>query len=364
MALRWGTALLCVGLLGCQTSASTTPRSAWSTLDAPQHAKGHSWHVNGAGQVTLMLSNPRSGEALCAVVQGPWRGGGLDIPCVGLAPESDVVTSSTTHAHLLHAGVGLDRWVGCNSLNYLAEGPVLQYATQNEVVDVAGDGGWNVERMEALSPGLVLGSPAYDLSTRGWPMVPITEYLEAHPLGRAEWMVPLAWMMGDSSAGAQAFAGVRDRYEALVGQRMEGAKAPKVLMGSVADGVWYAPGQNTFVARWVEDAGGQYALTAEDVDSNVALGLEQVLEHAAHCDLWMMVVHDPDSFTVSDLLAQDPKHQALLEATDEVWVCNTAKHDYFGALVVQPELILEDLRSAMQLGQVGPHGTFQPLSPP
>ena len=176
----------------------------------------------------------------------------------------------------------------------LADGPVLGHAKKQGVVDVAGDGGWNVERMEALSPGLVLGSPAYDLSTRGWPMVPITEYLEAHPLGRAEWMVPLAWMMGDSSAGAQAFAGIRDRYEALVGQRMEAGKAPRVLMGSVADGVWHAPGQNTFVARWVEDAGGQYALTAEDHDSNVALGLEQVLEHAAQCDLWMMVVHDLD----------------------------------------------------------------------
>jgi iron complex transport system substrate-binding protein len=232
------------------------------------------------------------------------------------------------------------------------------------VVDVAGDGGWNVERMEALSPGLVLGSPAYDLSTRGWPMVPITEYLEAHPLGRAEWMVPLAWMMGDSLAGAQAFADIRDRYEALKGQGMTGAQVPKVLMGSVADGVWHAPGQNTFVSRWVEDAGGQYALTEEDHDSNVTLGLEQVLEHAAQCDLWMMVVQDPDSFTVSDLLAQDPKHRALLEATDEVWVCNTAKHDYFGALVVQPDFILEDLQSAMQLGLVGPHGTFKPLSSP
>ena len=85
---------------------------------------------------------------------------------------------------LLHAGVGLDRWVGCNSLNYLADGPVLSHAKERGVVDLAGDGGWNVERMEALAPGLVLGSPAYDLSTRGWPMVPITEYLEAHPLGR------------------------------------------------------------------------------------------------------------------------------------------------------------------------------------
>ena len=111
------------------------------------------------------------------------------------------------------------------------------------MVDLAGDGGWNVERMEALAPGLVLGSPAYDLSTRGWPMVPVTEYLEAHPLGRAEWMVPLAWMMGDSLAGARAFAAIQDRYQSLAAEPVEGGREPTVLMGSVADGVWHAPGQ-------------------------------------------------------------------------------------------------------------------------
>ena len=364
MAMTWGVALLCVGLLGCHSSAPNSSRQTWIQLDAPQFAQGHSWHLNRAGQVTLVLSNPRSEEALCAVVRGPWRGEALDIPCVALPPHPNVVTSGTTHAHLLHAGVGLDRWAGCNSLKYLADGPVLSHAKERGVVDLAGDGGWNVERMEALSPGLVLGSPAYDLSTRGWPMVPVTEYLEAHPLGRAEWMVPLAWMMGDSLAGARAFAGLRDRYQSLASEPIEGGRVPTVLMGSVADGVWHAPGQKTFVARWVEDAGGQYGLTEENQDSNVALGLEQVLEHAGQCDLWMMVVHDPDSFTVSDLLAQDPKHQALLDATDEVWVCNTAKQDYFGALVVQPDLILEDLRSAMHLGRVGPNRTFQPLSAP
>lgn len=364
MAVTLGAALLCLGLLGCQTVASSNLRPAWTDLDAPQHAQGHSWHLNSAGQVTLLLSNPRSRKALCAVVHGNWQGEALEIPCVALAPESGVVTSSTTHAHLLHAGVGLDRWLGCNSLSYLAEGLVRDHAIQQAVVDLAGDGGWNVELMEALSPGLVLGSPAYDLSTRGWPLVPVTEYLEAHPLGRAEWMVPLAWMLGDSAAGAQAYVQVRDRYEAFAGQHGVGSQGPTVLMGSVADGVWHAPGQNTFVARWVEDAGGQYALTQEDQNSNVALGLEQVLEHAAQCDLWMMVVHDPDSFTVSDLLAQDPKHQALLDATDEVWVCNTAKHDYFGALVVQPEIILEDLISTMQFGGIGPHETFKPMPTP
>ena len=256
MAVTWGVALLCLGLLACQNSASTTPRSAWAILDAPQHAEGHSWHVNGAGQVTLVLSNPRSGEALCAVVHGPWRGGSLDIPCVELAPEPDVVTSSTTHAHLLQAGVGLDRWAGCNSLNYLAEGPVLQSRKttwgggcgRRRRVERGAHGG-AVPRIGVGQSSLRFVHPRLaDGSHHG--------VLGGPPVGTGGVDGSSCLDDGRFVGGRSGICGVRDRYEALLGHGIEGEREPKVLMGSVADGVWHAPGQNTFVARWVEDAGG------------------------------------------------------------------------------------------------------------
>ena len=82
----------------------------------------------------------------------------------------------------------------------------------------------------------------------------MTEYLEPHPLGRAEWMVPLAWIVGDSAAGAEAFDAVETRYEKWLMRPVKTGK--RVFTGSVADGVWHAPGQGSFVAQWIKDAGG------------------------------------------------------------------------------------------------------------
>jgi iron complex transport system substrate-binding protein len=136
----------------------------------------------------------------------------------------------------------------------------------------------------------------------------------------------------------------------------------RVFTGSVADGVWHAPGNDSFVAQWIRDAGGTYALASTDADENVEMGLETLLKVGAESDAWVVVTYDPDTFTVADLLALDPRHDALLMATDEVWVCNTAHADYFGAVVPHPEWVLEDLKHMMQGDDRGPHGMFERLN--
>ena len=45
----------------------------------------------------------------------------------------------------------------------------------------------------------------------------------------------------------------------------------------------------------------------------------------------------------------------------EVWVCNTAKADYFGGVVPHPEWVLDDLKSLMDGKESGPHGLFARL---
>ena len=67
-------------------------------------------------------------------------------------------------------------------------------------------------------------------------------------------MVPLAWLAGDSAAGVLAFDAVEAKYTAAVDASINAGK--RVFTGSVADGVWHAPGKGSFVAQWIEDAGG------------------------------------------------------------------------------------------------------------
>ena len=245
---------------------------------------------------------------------------------------------------------------------YLRDLGVLGWADSASVRDVSGDGGLNAEIVTMLDPGCILTGPIQDLAERNWPWVPVTEYLEPHPLGRAEWMVALAWLAGDSIAGSEAFKEVEARYAAAADASAGTGK--RVFTGSVADGVWHAPGKGSFVAQWIEDAGGTYALEDVDDQSNVALSLESMLELVSKTDAWVLVTYDENGVEERDVLEMDPRHAEVMKAVDEVWVCNTAKVDYFGEVVAHPEWVLEDLAALVQSDVEGPHGVFEKLERP
>ena len=283
----------------------------------------------------------------------------INLPHVTIDSSKGFVTTSTTHVHLIQAGAGLEGWKGCTSLSYLRDSVALKWAESTSVLDLQGDGGWNAELVAKAGPGWIAVSPSHDLQERGWPLVPVTEYLEPSPLGRAEWMIPLAWMAGDSAAGAHAFFEVDSAYASLKSALPRSGM--RVFTGSVADGLWHAPGNDSFVAQWIRDAGGEYALPETNAEQNVQLSMESMLELANQTDAWVVVTFDPDTFTVNDLVSKDPRHESLMEAAGEVWACNTAKVDYFGELVCHPEWILEDLSQLMAGNDHGPHGVFHRL---
>lgn len=331
----------------------------------PRHAKGYAWVMSDEGQTMLVVFQPRTGKAIATVSSAEIRQGfdvGEDVPHVTINRARGFVTTSTTHVHLLEAGSGLNGWRGCTSLKYLRDAGVLAWADSTAVREVSGDGGLNAEVVTMLNPGVILTGPNQDLEERNWPWVPVTEYLEPHPLGRAEWMIPLAWMAGDSAAGAEAFKTIEARYAAAEQRSVKIEK--RVFTGSVADGVWHAPGRDSFVAQWIEDAGGIYALDASAHQSNVALGLESMLELVSSTDAWVLVTYDEDGVTEDDVLEMDPRHAEVMKAVDDVWVCNTAEVDYFGEVVAHPDWVLEDLAALVQSDSKGPHGVFHKLERP
>jgi iron complex transport system substrate-binding protein len=359
-------AVCCGGVLAACTGSAPDWPAKCDRTDSPSYAEGFLWWVEDlSGDSTLCIRQPRTGVWLATVSRSPEvptelkRYLGNALPHVQLKSESRGVTTSTTHVHLLLEAGAIHAWRGCTSLEYLRDKRVLDLADSLGVVDVKGDGGFNAEAMEAVSPTWVLASPAHDLGERGWPLIPVTEYLEPHPLGRAEWMTVLSWMVGESARGAEAFDGVKRTYEDMVAQTS--AKAKRVFTGSVADGIWHAPGKDSFVAQWIEDAGGTYALANSDSDANVELGMESLLEAAASADAWAVVTYSPSGFTRKNLTDMDPRHEDLLRVTDEVWVCNTASADYFGALVAHPEWVLQDLRDMMEGLPRSTYGSFERL---
>jgi len=134
-----------------------------------------------------------------------------------------------------------------------------------KVTDVGIDKGMNLEVLFSLKPQLVM---SYTMSSDlgqlrkikelGIPTVINAEYLEEHPLGRAEWIKFMALFFGKEREADSIFNVIEHEY--LTTQKLTTStnSRPTVLSGIVYGDTWFMPGGKNYAAKLLTDAGTQY----------------------------------------------------------------------------------------------------------
>jgi len=110
-------------------------------------------------------------------------------------PLSSIVCTSTTHIPLLDYLGETEKLVGFPSTDYISSEKARRLIDAGRVQELGVDKGLNLERIAMLDPDMVMGytmnsdygqfKKVEDLHV---PVVLNAEYLEKHPLGRAEWI--------------------------------------------------------------------------------------------------------------------------------------------------------------------------------
>src|SRR3989337_3240486 len=110
-------------------------------------------------------------------------------------PVTSIVCTSTTHIPLLDYLDETEKLVGFPSTDYISSPRARKLVDAGKVQDLGVDKGLNLERMAMLNPDMVMGytmSGDYGqfkkVEELTVPVVINAEYLEKHPLGRAEWL--------------------------------------------------------------------------------------------------------------------------------------------------------------------------------
>jgi len=316
---------------------------------SPRWARGFKWATH-AGVEWLEVRDVATGEVLAQVFRDSTaaRAVGLSTHTVVLGPASrGLATLSTTHVALIGAWApDYAPWVGGAAVRFLQDVGARKAVAQGRAVDLGGPE-VDKERLFALAPAAFTSYPFGDpLAGTGIagrvPVVPVVEYLEPHPLGRAEWMRALGWLCGPEAAARadSAFAAVERRYLAGVVAPGDG---PRVFTGSVHDGVWAAPGGNSLVAQLIADAGATYVFADRPTAANVEVPFEEMVGIAATTDAWGLISYAPGGLTRTGFLAEDPRHALLVPPSGRLFGANAAECDYFGALVASPDALLADL---------------------
>lgn len=180
--------------------------------------------------------------------------------------------------------------------------------------------------------------------------IPNYEWMESHPLGKAEWILFFGVLTGQEELAKKSFTYIERQYNAL--SQNVSFKDTQILMGNMMGDYWVAPNESSFNARFIQDAGGRYIFSKEEVigDGSLLLPFEQVVHSSKESYFWI----NPGMSTKDRLLESNPK-LAFLEPFQKgkIYCYSHNANRYWELGPIQPHLILSDFIQMLSPGNNG-----------
>jgi len=288
-------------LLSCkeQTSITESSGEVADTLASIKYASGFTVRYEGTAkwvEVPAPFQGATSGYKYLLVQKGQ------DVPAhdanvrVITIPLTSIVCTSTTHIPLLDYLGETDKLIGFPTTDYISSEKMRKRVDEGKVQELGIDKGLNLERLAVLKPGMVMGyttssdfgqfKKVEDLEI---PVAINAEYLEKHPLGRAEWIKYMALFFNKEHEADSIFSIIEINYNQIKAAAANADSRPTVLSGIVYGSAWFMPGGQNYAATLLRDAGCHYLWEDDSTHGFLELSFESVYQKANQADLWIGV---------------------------------------------------------------------------
>jgi iron complex transport system substrate-binding protein len=211
-------------------------------------------------------------------------------------PIETIVCTSTTHISLLDYLNETDKLIGFPTTDYISSEKMRKRVDEGKVKDLGIDKGMNIEELFLLKPSLVMGyamnsdlGQLKKIKELGVPLVINAEYLEKHPLGRAEWIKFMALFFNKEKQADSVFQFIEKEYLTTQALANASSSRPTVLSGIVYGDTWFMPGGKNYAATLLKDAGYNYLWSNTESNGFLEIGFESVFAKAKDSDFWIGV---------------------------------------------------------------------------
>ncbi|MBN3582744.1 ABC transporter substrate-binding protein [Algoriphagus aestuarii] len=278
-----------------------------------------------------------------------------DFDAVIQLPVSKVILTSTTQIPHLDMLGDTDKLVAFPNLNLISSKATRTRIDLGKITDLGSGPSANPEMVIDTNPDWIMISTLGDdlrylelLKAANVPAVINGEYVEQHPLGRAEWIKLTGVLLGNYEQAKAEFEKVENSYleaEKLTSTLLVEAK-PTVLSGVMYQDIWYAPGSESWGAKILENAGGEYIFSDQKGTGSIQLNYEFVLDRALESDFWIGSADFKDLETMG---SSEPRYKAFDAWKNGKVYSYTQKRgetgglEYFELGYMRPDLILKDL---------------------
>lgn len=342
-------------LLACQ-GKKTQEKARLTPSLSPKYAEG--FKVYSLGNATLVeVTHPfqgaSSGYSYLLVPRGEEPPAHDASARVIYTPLESIVCTSTTHIPLLDYLGETDKLIGFPTTDYISSEKMRQRIDEGKVTELGIDKGLNLERLAMLKPGVVMGytmSSDYGqfkkIEALGIPVVINSEYLEEHPLGRAEWIRFVGLFFNKQKEADSVFAAIEENYLQARTITEQVAERPTVLSGIVYGDAWFLPAGENYAAKLFRDAGCRYLWEDSGGNGFLEISFESVYDKAHDADLW---VGTGTYTSLSEIAAADVRYRRF-RPFQQKHVYNYDKrkgakggNEFLELGYLRPDLILRDL---------------------
>lgn len=268
-------------------------------------------------------------------------------------PVERMVCTSTTQIPLLDALGRTSALVGFPTTSYICSPQARARIDSGFVADLGVDKSMDLEQLVSIKPEMVMGysivgdySQFKKIEALGVPVIINAEYLETHPLGRAEWIKFMAAFFGEEERADSVFNEIEENYLELTSLVDTVKQRPTVLSGILYGDVWFLPGGANYAATFMRDAGMQYLWEDDPAEGFLQLSFESVYEKAHNADYWIGV----GSFTTLEQLGATESRYRRFNAftkgnvfTYDARKGPTGGSEYLELGYLRPDIVLADL---------------------
>jgi len=345
-------------LFGCFKKSSVDSPEYTIVRDTVSLKYADGFTISSVGNATLVevtypYQGAKSGYRYLLVPRGQEPPAEINNAKIIYTPIQSIACTSTTHIPLLDYLGETDKLVGFTTTDYISSEKMRRRIDEGKVVELGVDNGIDLEKLAVLHPDMVMGYTMTSdygqfkkIEELKIPVIINAEYLEKHPLGRAEWIKFMALFFNKQDMAYSVFHEIETRYPSAKAIADSAKLRPTVMSGIMYGDSWFLPGGENYASKIIKDSGCDYLWKDDPSHGFLQLSFEKVYEQAHDADLW---IGTGNFSTIQALQSADHRYTKFKAyKTGNIYSYDARKgakggSEFLELGYLRPDLILRDL---------------------
>lgn len=316
--------------------SSGNASSEESILFQPKYAKGFRVVKSGNDTLIQFLSDSPTVS--------------LSVSLSEINPER-IALLSTTHSYFINALDGMNKVCGVTYADRIQIEKLQNQVSNGRTQNLTRNGEVNLEDLLVLNPTVLFSVPFEPTDYRSklphCAVIPTSEYLEEHPLGKAEWLYVFGYVLRKHVLARELFLEIESEYiGAAQGPSAGPSERPRVFFATNSGSDWTVANNQSYWSILLKDAGAEFVGSTEG-KGNLNFDKERMLFALNEADAYGELVYFPNTSNIS-LSALHPEFiQTFPFQHKKMFVCNAANNGFFDKALLEPHILLRELKQVL-----------------